>query len=131
MNTELDKLYDDILGITRLTLAPYMKKGAYRQTEGKRKCCDIYYIDKEITKKDKNEGFIMRIRQDVDKINICLGQSRENLNIPKGYPRRKRDSDQYAPNQWEFDIYLDKPYDWPLVFLLAVQVAEFQQTRNR
>jgi len=83
-------------------------------------------LDATITGNSKNEGFIVRIRKDKNKINICLGLPHDKLDIPEGYPLHKRERDSYSSNQWEFDISLDKPYDWPSALVLAVQVAEYK-----
>jgi hypothetical protein len=76
----------------------------------------------------KNQGFIVHLRPSYtkNKINICLGASKDLLKVPGGYPVLRPGDNS---NQCQFDIFIDKPYDWPLAFLLAVQVADERSKR--
>ncbi len=120
------KLYEKMTDNMNWVLRPYLLNGIYRPTKGITICRDFYLIDADISKETKNRGFIARLRKDSNKVNVCLGLPHEKLSIPEGFPIHKRNKDSYNKNQWEFDVHLENPYDWPLSLFLAVQVAEYK-----
>ena len=79
--------------------------------------------------KSKNEGFILHLqpRHTLDKINVYFGLPENQLKVPKGYSGI-RPTDQ--KNQCQIDIYMKSPYYWPLILLLAVQVAKAKSVHD-
>jgi hypothetical protein len=115
--------FEKVLATMRWVLEPY--KVIDRPTGNKENFRAFYLIDAKKTGKEKNEGFIIHLqpRHTLNKINVYLGLPEKKLRIPDDL-LRLRPTDQ--KNQCQFDIYLNKPYDWVLAFLLAVQVVEYQ-----
>lgn len=80
---------------------------------------------------NKDRGFIIHLKRSTSKkmrnpgkINIRLGLPPRKLNLPTGCPTIKQPKHESEKNQSDFNISFDKPNDWPVVSLLAVQVAE-------
>jgi|WetSurMetagenome_2_1015567.scaffolds.fasta_scaffold225194_1 hypothetical protein len=120
MNDSFWEWYEKVLGVMRWSLEPYSFEE--RGTGNNDKFRAFYKVaggDK------KNKGFIVHLRPapTLNKINIDLGSAKVNLKIPNGYPDLRHADNK---NQCQFDIFFEKPNDWPLVFLLAVQVAEIR-----